>query len=166
MTQATLSTSSVGNSSTHLQNQAMASPSPLSQYTANGERQTTSPHHVSSPTQSQLQGNPFFFCTKTLRQIFCFRFQIIIIIGGCDVVFHTECNEPGQSAITSYACGNNNDNNNNNNADRAISSCSGNGSSGNSVSHIREQSPNIAMNNISRLVVFYLIHNEVSNMVH
>lgn len=91
--------------------------------------------------------------------------MIIIIIGYCDV-FHTECNEQGQSAITSYACGNHNDNNNNNNADRAISSCSGNGSSGNSVSHqIREQSPNITMNNLSRLVVLHLTYNEVSNMV-
>lgn len=89
---------------------------------------------------------------------------MIIIIGYCDI-FHTECNEQGQSAITSYACGNNNDNNNNNNNDRAISSCSGNGSSGNSVSHIREQSPNITMNNISRLVVLlYLTYNEMSIM--
>lgn len=59
MAQATLSTSSVANSSTQLQNQAMASPSTLSQYTPNGERQTTSPRHMSSPTQSQLQGNSF-----------------------------------------------------------------------------------------------------------
>lgn len=70
MTQPTLSTASAGSSSSQHQNQTMASSSPLSQYTQNGERQTTPPHHLSSTSQSQLQGNYFEFGIPALNRIF------------------------------------------------------------------------------------------------
>lgn len=153
MTQPTLSTASAGSSSSQHQNPAMASPSPLSQYTPNGERQTTPPHHLSA--SSQLQGLSLFFSCVSIAKLSHTKCSDIYTQIAFPFHHSPESNEQGQTAITSYACTSNNDNNNNSNADRAIGSCSsssGNGSSGNSVSHIREHSPNIAINNISRLV--------------